>query len=46
MGVLMVWQIGSGGTQDKKGWETLRYATTAGNENLMPVPTVLNQVQD
>ena len=23
MGVLMVWQIGSGGTQDKKGWETL-----------------------
>ena len=25
MGVLMVWQIGSGGTQDKKGWETLLY---------------------
>ena len=28
MGVLMVWQIGSGGTQDKKGWETLLYTTT------------------
>ena len=27
MGVLMVWQIGSGGTQDKKGWETLLYST-------------------
>ena len=27
MGVLMVWQIGSGGTQDKKVWETLPYIT-------------------